>query len=200
MEPLTAFVLDRALAQCAAWRGAGRELEMSVNITAANLLAEGFTELVDRLLERHGLEGSALILEITETTVISDFEASQRVIAKLRERGVDVSIDDFGAGFTSLAYLSALAVRELKLDRTLISGLGTGNDARDLELVRATIELGHAMGMRVVAEGIEDEATLALLRDLGCDLAQGFLISRPMPASELQMIHRPAQQLAPSMA
>jgi diguanylate cyclase len=202
MEPLTAFVLDRALAQCAEWRAAGRMLEMSVNITATNLLSEGFTDLVDGLLTRHGLDGSSLILEITETTVITDFKASQRVIAELRERGVDVSIDDFGAGFTSLAYLSALAVRELKLDRTLITGLGlgSGNATRDLELVRATIELGHAMGMRVVAEGIEDEETLTLLRELGCDLAQGFLISRPVPADELKLIHRASPAMAHSMA
>jgi diguanylate cyclase len=160
---------------------------MSVNITAANLLSEGFTELVDGLLARHGLDGSTLILEITETTVITDFQASQRVIAALRERGVDVSIDDFGAGFTSLAYLNKLAVGELKLDRTFIAGLTANANERDTELVRATIHLGHALGLRVVAEGIEDGATLDLLAGLGCDLAQGYFIGKPKPAGELSL-------------
>jgi EAL domain-containing protein (putative c-di-GMP-specific phosphodiesterase class I) len=97
-----------------------------------------------------------------------------------------VSIDDFGAGFTSLAHLSNLAVRELKLDRVFITGLGTAEQRdRDLQLVRATIDLGHTMGLRVVAEGIEDAATLKLLCELGCDIAQGYYISKPRPAEDL---------------
>jgi diguanylate cyclase (GGDEF)-like protein len=190
MHALTLLVLDRSIAQCATWRSQGCELSISVNITVANLLSDGFTELIEELLDRHHIDGSALILELTETSVVSDFEGSQSVIGRLRDLGVEVSIDDFGAGATSLAYLSALAVRELKLDRSLILGMGGAEGARELELVRATIELGHAMGLRVVAEGIEDEATLELLRELGCDLAQGFLISRPMPAGELSFSHR----------
>ncbi|HEV3211886.1 MAG TPA: bifunctional diguanylate cyclase/phosphodiesterase [Acidimicrobiales bacterium] len=185
MQPLTALVLDMALSQCAEWWSNGRYLAVSVNVSSSNLLDVGFTDLVLRLLERHHLPAEALVLEITETSIITDFEASQAVITRLREVGVLVSIDDFGAGYTSLAYLSNLAVRELKLDGALITGLGANREKRDLELVRATIDLGHAMGLRVVAEGIEDAATLELLRDLGCDLAQGYLISKPMPASEL---------------
>src|SRR6202034_390281 len=95
------------------------------------------------------------------------------------------SIDDFGAGVTALAYLSSLAVRELKLDRTFIQGLEAADNERELDLVRSTIELGHAMGLRIVAEGIEDSATLALLNELGCDSAQGYCSSRPKPANEL---------------
>lgn len=185
MQPLTALVLDMALAQCAEWWSNGRFLAISVNISSTNLLDPGFTDLVVGLLEQHHLPAEALVLEITETSIITDFEASQAVITRLRDVGVLVSIDDFGAGYTSLAYLSNLAVRELKLDCALITGLGANREERDLELVRATIDLGHAMGLRVVAEGIEDGATLDLLRDLGCDLAQGYLISKPMPASEL---------------
>ncbi|MGA2520524.1 MAG: bifunctional diguanylate cyclase/phosphodiesterase [Acidimicrobiales bacterium] len=185
MGPLTALILDAALAQCAAWRDAERPLAVSVNISASNLLDAGFTDLVWRLLERHRLPAEALVLEITETSIITDFEGSKAVIERLRDLGIVISIDDFGAGFTSLAYLSSLAVRELKLDRAFITGLGHGGRARDLELVRATIELGHAMGLRVVAEGIEDAATLDVLSDLGCDLAQGYFISRPMPPEEL---------------
>jgi diguanylate cyclase len=96
-----------------------------------------------------------------------------------------VSIDDFGAGFTSLAHLSGLSVRELKLDRVFITGLGGGGRERDLQLVRSTVELAHALGLRVVAEGIEDAPTLELLSNLGCDLAQGYYISRPKPAAEV---------------
>jgi diguanylate cyclase len=107
-----------------------------------------------------------------------------------------VSIDDFGAGFTSLAYLSSLAVGELKLDRTFITGLGTDGKERDLELVRATIQLGHDMRLRVVAEGIEDVDTLDLLSELGCDLAQGYYISRPMPASKLAFMSNAEKMLA----
>jgi len=185
MQKLTALVLDMALAQCAEWWSNGRFLAVSVNVSSTNLLDIGFTDLVVSLLERHHLPAEALVLEITETSIITDFEASQMVITRLRDVGVVVSIDDFGAGYTSLAYLSNLAVRELKLDCALITGLGPDSEKRDLDLVRATIDLGHAMGLRVVAEGIEDSETLELLRDLGCDVAQGYLISRPMPASEL---------------
>jgi EAL domain-containing protein (putative c-di-GMP-specific phosphodiesterase class I) len=99
--------------------------------------------------------------------------------------GIIVSIDDFGAGFTSLAYLRSLAVGELKLDRTFITALGADGKGRDLDLVRATITLGHDMGLRVVAEGIEDVETLDLLGELGCDMAQGYFISRPTPANRL---------------
>jgi diguanylate cyclase (GGDEF)-like protein len=185
MQALTTWVLGEALAQCAAWRANGRVLAVSVNVTTTNLLEEGFTDLVVDLLTRHGLPGDALVIEITETSIITDFARSKAVIEQLRDLGIVVSIDDFGAGFTSLAYLSSLAVGELKLDRTFITGLSGDGKERDLELVRATIQLGHDMRLRVVAEGIEDVDTLDLLSDLGCDLAQGYYISRPMPANKL---------------
>jgi diguanylate cyclase (GGDEF)-like protein len=185
MQELTAWVLSESLAQCAAWRASGRNLMMSVNITTTNLLEEGFTDLVADLLRQNNLPGSALVIEITETSIITDFARSKKVIELLKTMDIVVSIDDFGAGFTSLAYLSSLAVGELKLDREFITGLSGEGKERDLELVRATIQLGHDMALRVVAEGIEDVATLELLSDLGCDLAQGYFISRPMPAHKL---------------
>ncbi len=126
-----------------------------------------------------------LVIEITESSIIRDFAKSKTVIESLKTMGIVVSIDDFGEGFTSLAYLSSLSVGELKLDRKFISDLKAGGKERDLELVRATIRLGHDMELRVVAEGIEDVDTLNLLSDLGCDLAQGYFISRPMPANKL---------------
>ncbi len=185
MWALTTWVLGEALAQCAAWRSTGRMLAVSVNVTTTNLLQEGFTNLVVDLLKQNGLPGGALVIEITETSIITDFAGSKAVIEELRDHDIIVSIDDFGAGFTSLAYLSSLAVGELKLDRTFITGLLDDGKELDLELVRATIQLGHDMRLRVVAEGIEDVATLDLLSELGCDLAQGYYISRPMPANKL---------------
>ncbi len=190
MPALTRLVLDGALAQCAKWRAAGENLVVSVNISATNLLEDGFGEVVKDALARHNLPPEFLVLEITETCVISDYERSKRVIEDLRSIGVVMSIDDFGAGFTSLAYLSNLAVGELKLDRSLILKLGGGENDRDESLIRSTIELGHALGMRVVAEGIEDTAALTELAGLGCDYAQGFLISIPKPADELDLSDR----------
>jgi len=188
MPSLTALVLDGALGQCAAWRGAGHRIAISINASPSNLLDDGFTGLIRSQLEHHRLPASALVLEITETCVISDYQRSRVVIEELRELGVTVSIDDFGAGFTSLAHLGDLAVGELKLDRIFVTGLTLQEKVRDLELVRSTIELGHSLGLRVVAEGVEDLATLDLLGRLGCDLAQGYFISRPMPAGDLRFV------------
>jgi diguanylate cyclase len=185
MGEITALVLAAALTQCASWHSTGRPLTVAVNISTTDLLDGQFVDLVSDLLERHRVPPAALVLEITETIVISDFGRSENVIRQLRELGVVVSIDDFGAGFTSLAYLSSLAVNELKLDRTFISGLTTGDVGRGRDLVHATIDLGHALGLRVVAEGIEDHLTLELLTDLGCDIGQGYFIGRPMPADQL---------------
>jgi diguanylate cyclase (GGDEF)-like protein len=185
MGRLSEWVIDEALRQCANWLALGDEVSVSVNISASNLLSSGFAGVVDDLLRRHAVPARLLVLEITETTVISDFDGSKVVIDDLLALGIEVSIDDFGAGFTSLAHLSGLSVRELKLDRAFITGLGAGGRERDLQLVRSTVELAHALGLRVVAEGIEDAPTLELLSNLGCDLAQGFFISRPKPANEV---------------
>jgi diguanylate cyclase (GGDEF)-like protein len=185
MRSVTTFVLEEALAQCAAWRSAGHRLVMSVNVSATNLLDPGLIEEIRTLLGRYGLPSDVLVVEVTETCIISEFERSQRVIKELRDLGVVVSIDDFGSGFTSLAYLSSLAVGELKLDRIFLAGLATEEKERDTELVRATIDLAHAMGLRVVAEGVEDESTLDLLARFGCDIAQGYFISRPKPGGDL---------------
>ncbi|HEY6278731.1 MAG TPA: EAL domain-containing protein [Streptosporangiaceae bacterium] len=196
MGSITTFVLTDSLAQCAAWRRAGIHLSVSANISPVNLLDPRFTTLVRDLLESHQVPTEALVLEITETTAITNFDRSQSVIQELRNLGIVVSIDDFGAGFTSLAHLSNLAVKELKLDRAFIAGL-TGRDrGRALDLVQATIDLGHALGLRIVAEGIEDAATLELLSSLGCDLGQGYYISTPKPANLLTF--KPAGSAKPS--
>jgi diguanylate cyclase len=185
MDAVTRWVVRNATEQCARWRTEGRLMTVAVNVSPSNLIEPGFVDLVRGELERQGLQPDALVLEITETCVISDFERSRQVIQELRDMGLIVSIDDFGAGVTSLAYLSSLPVRELKLDRYFVARLAGGEGERDLELLRSTIELGHAMGLRIVAEGIEDEDTLDLLASLGCDSAQGYCICRPKPADEL---------------
>jgi EAL domain-containing protein (putative c-di-GMP-specific phosphodiesterase class I) len=170
-------VLEEALKQCAEWRGEGTQRAVSVNVSPSNLLEPGFAAMVKGQLALNSLPAEALVLEITETSIISDFERAKVVIDELSELGVVVSVDDFGTGFTSLAYLSSLAVRELKLDQTFTTHVAH----RDKQLVRSTIELGHALGLRVVAEGVEDAETLALLTELGCDVGQGFFIGVPEP-------------------
>lgn len=187
MQPLTALIFDSVMAQCAAWHAEGLSLTVSVNVSTTNLIDAGFVDSVRDVLARHRLPASALIVEITETTIIGDFGRCKLVIAQLRGLGVGVSIDDFGAGFTSLAYLGSLAVSELKLDRRFITDLSASDGKRDLALVRATVELGHALGLRVVAEGIEDSATLEMLTSVGCDLAQGYFICRPMLANDVDL-------------
>jgi diguanylate cyclase (GGDEF)-like protein len=186
MGPLTRLVLDQAIAQCAIWRAAGSRIAMSVNVSSSNLLDPGFIDVVKGTLRRHGVPASGLVLEMTETTIIRDFAACQSVIEELRSLGLGVSIDDFGSGFTSLAYLGRLPITELKLDRTFIGGLSANGREQDLKLVRATIELGHALGLVVVAEGIETLATLELLALLGCDRAQGYFTGRPVAAQDFE--------------
>jgi diguanylate cyclase len=187
MKALTEWVLDTALAECAIWLAAGAAWSVSVNISPSNLLDPSLPGMVSDHLSRHGVPPEALVLEITETSVIADFEGCRKAIERLKSLGIAVSIDDFGAGFTSLAHLSNLAVGELKLDRVFVSGLADRHRSRDLELVRATIELGHAIGLRVVAEGVEDGATLELLRGLGCEVAQGYYIGMPTPPEKLAL-------------
>ena len=199
MGQITRLVLGDALAQCATWWAQGSPLTVSVNVSVSALLEQGFAETVRELLAAHHVSASSLVLEVTETSVINDFEHVQRVIQELLVFGVVVSIDDFGAGFTSLAHLSGLAVKELKLDRTFIAKLTGDNRQRDPDLVRATIDLGHALGLRIVAEGIEDNETLELLAELGCDLGQGYLISIPKPADRLAVrMNTPAAATAKS--
>jgi EAL domain-containing protein (putative c-di-GMP-specific phosphodiesterase class I) len=179
MGPLTKLVLEDAVSQCAAWHTAGLPISVSVNVSPTNLVDPHFTALVKRTLHQNQLPPEGLVLEVTETSAISDLDRSRAVIEEMQDFGVIVSVDDFGAGFTSLAYLGSLAVGELKLDRSFVTELATAVAGRDVALVQSTIELAHSLGLRVVAEGVEDVASLELLKELGCDLAQGYLISRP---------------------
>ncbi len=187
MPKLTRWVLNRALAQDRSWERVGQRVRVSVNVSASDLVDPAFPDMVAELLDDNGVPARSLVIEITETSIIREFERAKHAVARLRELGVQVSVDDFGAGFTSLAYLNDLAVGELKLDRRFIAPLAGGRRSRDSELVRATIDLGHALGLQIVAEGVEDRGTRELLRELGCDIAQGYDIGRPVPAAELEL-------------
>ena len=184
MNALTHEVLAQAVAQAAEWHRAGRGLRMSVNLSASNLLDTGLPQRVADLLAEHRLPPSALVLEVTETVLLSDPERSLAVVAALAELGTSVSIDDFGTGYASLSYLHQLPVVELKLDRSFTAGLLT--DERAAAIVASTVRLAHQLGLRVVAEGVEDPATLVHLRGLDCDESQGYLHSPPLPAAELE--------------
>lgn len=183
MRDLTRHVLSAAVGQAARWRGAGFDLSVAVNLGLADLLDPELPAVVDAALTRTGLPASRLVLEITEDVAMADEERTLAVLTKLRERGVELALDDFGTGLSSLARLRRLPVQELKIDRSFVMRIDA--DDEDAAIVRLTIELGHALGIRVVAEGVETEAALDRLAAQRCDTAQGYHFSRPVPAAEL---------------
>jgi diguanylate cyclase (GGDEF)-like protein len=178
--PLTRHVLDRAIAQCARWREAGPELSVAVNLSVRNLLDRSLPREIEQLLWTHSLPPEALKLEITESMIMSDPERALATITQISALGVRFSVDDFGTGHSSLAYLRRLPIDELKIDRSFVSPMLS--DMSDLIIVRSTINLAHDLGLTIIAEGVEDEPTLERLSELGCDRAQGYHLSRPMPA------------------
>ena len=182
MRRLALGVLERALRDLSAWRAAGHDLTMAVNLSVSNLQDVALPEQVAMLLDTFAVPAEALVLEITEDVLMADAARSQQVMAALRRLGVRLSIDDYGTGYSSLSYLRALPVDELKLDRSFASNLTT--DERAAAIVRSTLQLSLDLGMSMVVEGVEDAATLVALRAWGCDVAQGFHIARPMPAAE----------------
>jgi diguanylate cyclase (GGDEF)-like protein len=179
IRPLTHYVLGVALADCAAWARAGLPASVSVNLSARDLLDLDLADEVERLLARHGVAPTALELEITENTILTDPERVRGTLARLRNLGVVLAIDDFGTGFSSLGQLKRLPVDVLKIDKSFV--LNMEHDENDDVIVRSTIELGHNLGLRVVAEGVETGETWERLAELGCDTAQGFHVSRPLP-------------------
>jgi EAL domain-containing protein (putative c-di-GMP-specific phosphodiesterase class I) len=179
---LTAWVLDRTAAQLARWRADGLELVAAVNLSALDLDA-GLARRLGELLSRAGVPPRQLALEITESSVMADAEAAGRALTEVAEMGVRVAIDDFGTGYSSLAQLKRLPVRELKVDRSFVADLVRSPDVR--QIVRSTIELGHNLGLEVVAEGVETPEALASLREMSCDKVQGHHVSEPLAAAEL---------------
>jgi EAL domain-containing protein (putative c-di-GMP-specific phosphodiesterase class I) len=184
IRDFTMVVLEKAVAECASWAADGSSLTVAVNLSARNLLDSELPVDVGRVLLRHGLPADRLVLEITETTMMSELEVVEEVLGSLRTMGVQLSVDDFGTGYSSLAFLQRVAVNEVKIDRSFVSGL-RGSES-DRALVRATVQLAHSLGARAVGEGVEDEHLAEALRELGCDFAQGYHLGRPMPAEALR--------------
>ncbi|HEX8977643.1 MAG TPA: EAL domain-containing protein [Solirubrobacteraceae bacterium] len=176
--PLTRHVLESAIAECATWRKGGRDLSVAVNLSVRNLLDRDLPREIERLLTTYGLPADALQLEITESMIMSDPDRAVATVTRLSALGVRMSVDDFGTGYSSLANLRRLPIDELKIDRSFVSPMLT--DESDFIIVRSTINLGHDLGLKIIAEGVEDAATLQKLALLGCDLAQGYHLSRPL--------------------
>ena len=188
IKPLTTWVLDAALRQLRCWRdeaehSALRDLSMAVNLSARSLLDDNFPAEVVAALDRWQVPAGRLELEITETTIMADPSRAHRILAELAAAGVKLSIDDFGTGYSSLAYLKNLPVNQLKIDRSFVMHMR--QDLNDAVIVRSVIDLGHNLGLRTVAEGIEDARTRDELTNLGCDSGQGYLLARPMPSREI---------------
>jgi len=183
IRPLARSVLEAAVRQCNRWRQEGLDLAVAVNLSMRNLHDAEIVDTIRQLLSRWGIPPARLVIEITESSLMADAARAMEVLSRLREMGVGISIDDFGTGYSSLAYLKRLPVDELKIDKSFVANMAS--DENDAAIVRSTIGLAHDLGLTVVAEGIEDPATWDLLADLGCDVGQGYYISRPMPAAAL---------------
>ena len=183
MRPLTLAVLRIALRDASRWRRAGHDVSVAVNLSVTNLLDVELASDVAALLYEHQLPASALILEITETVLMTDSTRAKAVVDALHALGVGLSVDDYGTGYSSLAYLQDLAIDELKLDRSFIMRLA--EDPRTAAIVRSTVDLAHSLGLRIVAEGVEDAETVEVLHRYGCDIIQGYFYSRPIPAAQL---------------
>ncbi len=181
---ITQWVLDAALRDCGRWIVDGIDLKMSINISTRDLLDPELPQLLHRLLDRHRVPADRIALEITESSFMQDPTLALNTLKELDAVGVQLSIDDFGTGYSSLSYLKKLPVDEMKIDQTFVRNMV--NDAHDLAIVRSTIDLAHNLGLRVIAEGVEDQHCFERLRFLGCDQAQGYFMSPPLPEDQLR--------------
>jgi diguanylate cyclase (GGDEF)-like protein len=184
IKVLTQWVLEEAIRQCAVWQQEGLRIQVSVNISARDLMSRDLPEYITNLLQRFDVPASALCLEITESGFMEDPGHALRVLERLSAVGLGLSIDDYGTGYSSLSYLMKLPVSELKIDRSFVSKMNGDEDLTTI--VRSTIELGHSLGLTVVAEGVEDPEGFALLQELRCDSAQGYYMSPPLPADDFR--------------
>ncbi len=199
MSALTAVVLRQSLTDAAELGRAGVPIRMSVNISASDLVHEQLADKIARQLDRVGLRPEMLTIEVTEDTVMIDRVRSLRTLHQIRASGVNISVDDYGTGRASLSYIRDLPITELKLDRSFLEGIPV--DTHNAAIVRSTIELAHALDLPLVAEGVEDQAALDWLANLGCDLGQGYHISRPMPLTQLRswLLARSAPTVEPDV-
>jgi EAL domain-containing protein (putative c-di-GMP-specific phosphodiesterase class I) len=182
MSSLARWVMEESLSQLEEWRASGLDLNVAVNLSAGNLHESSLPDDIADLLVKHSLPASCLMVEITESAIMA--AQADKTVRRLSEMGVGVSIDDFGTGYSSLSYLKSLPVDEIKIDRSFVRDMAIDSD--DAAIVQPTIDLGHNLHIKVVAEGVEDDATCKMLRMLGCDYAQGYFISPPLPAKELR--------------
>jgi diguanylate cyclase (GGDEF)-like protein len=182
---ITKWVVRRAVAECAEWNRVGLDLSVAVNLSALDLFDTELPTFISGLLSEAGLPPSRLVLEITESAVMKDTAYALKVLRDLKRRGVVLAIDDFGTGYSSLAHLKRLPVDELKIDKSFVQNL-TETATDDLVIVRSTIELGHNMGLVVIAEGVESQESWQILKRLGCDMGQGYFMSPPLPAAEFR--------------
>jgi diguanylate cyclase len=181
---VTRWMLAVTLRQCGAWAASGLPLQVAINLSVRDLVRHDLVGAVDDLLHAHKVPPQLVCLEITESSFMQDPERAMDVLRDLHGLGVHLSIDDFGTGFSSLAYMKQLPVHELKIDRTFVQGMASSE--KDVSIVRSTVQLAHNLGLKVVAEGVEDERCLQRLRELKCDLAQGYLLGRPMRRSAFE--------------
>lgn len=184
MDRMSQWIITSAVQQCARLQSLDPDFTVSVNISPSNLREPDLPLFVDRALRTWGVSGKNLIIEITETAMIDNQAAANEILHELKSYGLRLSIDDFGTGYSSVFYLARMPLDELKIDQSFVRGmLETPNDAK---IVRSLIDLAHNLDLSVVAEGVEDQPTLAALAALGCDHAQGYLIGKAMPAPELE--------------
>jgi EAL domain-containing protein (putative c-di-GMP-specific phosphodiesterase class I) len=183
IRPLTLYVLNEALKQCYEWKQQGIELSVAVNLSVRNLLDMELANDIERLLETWSVDPSMLKLEITENTIMVDPPRALEVLTRLRDIGAGLSIDDFGTGYSSLSYLKRLPVDEIKIDRSFVMNMPSSEN--DQQIVRSTVDLGRNLGLKVVAEGVETKDIWRDLATLGCDVAQGYYLTRPIPPEEL---------------
>ncbi|HMC53330.1 MAG TPA: EAL domain-containing protein [Acidimicrobiales bacterium] len=183
IRSLTTHVLRVALRDCGQWRRAGHPIHVSVNLSPRSLLDRDLPADVAAALREASAAPEWLTFEITETSIMADPERSTQVLERLSAMGIGLAVDDFGAGHSTLTYLKQLPVDEVKIDKSFVKGMAT--DGRDVAIVRSVVDLGTSLGLRVVAEGVEDQATLSRLSKMGCGVAQGFHLSRPLPRVEL---------------
>jgi EAL domain-containing protein (putative c-di-GMP-specific phosphodiesterase class I) len=179
----TVYVLEKALRHTRSWGDRGVRLPVAVNVSTRCLLDNRLPETVAALLHSCGVPAELLCLEITEGSIMANPEQALDILGRIRALGVKTSIDDFGTGYSSMAYLKLLPVDELKIDRSFVSNVAT--DPKNAMLVQSTIDLGHNLGLSVTAEGVEDAETLAVLRGLSCDVAQGYFFARPLTPEAL---------------
>ncbi|HET7481224.1 MAG TPA: GGDEF domain-containing phosphodiesterase, partial [Actinomycetota bacterium] len=192
IEALTKYVLNETIKQAKEWREAGHELKVAVNLSARSVLDPEFPALVASLLQKWNMPPSILSFEITESMILTDPKQARATLEAFNKMGIEISIDDFGTGYSSLANLRSLPLKELKIDKSFVTNMGV--DENDAVIVRSLIDLARNLGLNVVAEGVETEETWDELNTLGCDYAQGFYNSPPMPADQLiRWLHVMAQ-------